>query len=151
MRHFYRAAIASVMLLAACDSKVYDTYRHTPLAGWEKNDTLFYDIPPMTESGEYELSIGIRTGNAFPFMAVTMIVDQTIVPGNKKMTDTIDCRLMEEGSTSRNGGISYFQYSRIIRRMRLAVKDSLHISVRHDMKREILPGVSDIGITLARR
>ena len=24
--------------------------------------------------------------------------------------------------------------------------DSIHITVRHDMKREILPGVSDIGV-----
>ena len=29
-----------MMILTACDGKVYDTYRHTSLEGWERNDTL---------------------------------------------------------------------------------------------------------------
>ena len=28
--------------------------------------------------------------------------------------------------------------------------DSIHVAIRHDMKREILPGVSDIGIKISK-
>lgn len=34
--------------------------------------------------------------------------------------------------------------------MTLVPGDSLQISVRHDMKREILPGVSDVGIKIEK-
>lgn len=143
--------LIGAMLLVACDGTVYDTYRHTPTAGWEKNDTLFYDIPPVRSAADYELQLGIRTNNAFPFVAVTLIIDQTVLPSGQTMSDTLDCHLTKENSTQKPNGISYSQYTTVVRRLRLAAKDSLHITVRHDMKRDILPGVSDVGIALSTR
>ncbi|MFQ9996553.1 MAG: gliding motility lipoprotein GldH, partial [Hoylesella buccalis] len=43
------------------------------------------------------------------------------------------------------------QYAFDITSMDLHEGDSLHISVRHDMKREILPGISNVGVSLTKR
>ena len=50
------------------DSMVYDSYSHTPIAGWEKNDTLSFDIPPLAASGYYQEHLGLRITGAYPFM-----------------------------------------------------------------------------------
>lgn len=149
MRTICVLAIVALATLSACDSKVYDTYHHTPLAGWEKNDTLYYDVPRITRAGIYELTLGVRTNNAFPFMAITLIVDQTILPSRQTVSDTLDCQLVKSGGTYKEGGINYYEYTTHVRTLSLAPQDSLHITVRHDMKRDILPGVSDVGIALS--
>ena len=63
---------------------------------------------------------------------------------------TLDCRLVKTNSTQKTGGISCFEYNTEVRRLRLNANDSMHITVRHDMKRDILPGVSDVGISVRR-
>ena len=141
--------IVALVALSACDSKVYDTYRHTPLAGWDKNDTLYYDVPAITRAGTYVLTLGVRTNNTFPFMGLTLIVDQTLLPSRHTVSDTLDCRLVKPGGTYKEGGINYYEYTTPVRTLSLAPQDSLHITVRHDMKRDILPGVSDVGIALS--
>ena len=144
-------SLLAAAMMAACDGRVYDTYRHTPLSGWEKNDTLYYDTPAVREGGIYDMTLGIRTNNSFPFTAVTLIVDVTTLPSRATWADTLDCRLVKAGSSHRQGGISYYEYTTQVRQAHLAQGDSLHITVRHDMKRDILPGVSDVGIALSKR
>src|SRR3712207_7962744 len=73
-----------IMFLAgACTgNKVYDRYVHTPVAGWEKNDTLVFCLSPMAKAGQYEADLGLRITTDYPFMGLTLIVDQMICPSN---------------------------------------------------------------------
>lgn len=145
------AFLMAGMLCAACTgNKVFHHYDHTPINGWEKVDTLKFDVPPLAEQGLYATSLGLRINSAFPFISMTLIVEQTILPGNKTVTDTINCPLMDKDGRVKGTGIGYYQYHFPVSVMRLNANDSLHITVRHDMKREILPGVSDVGIALER-
>ncbi|MBP7359673.1 MAG: gliding motility lipoprotein GldH, partial [Prevotella sp.] len=47
-------------------------------------------------------------------------------------------------------GISYYQYNFNISHIELHKGDSIHVCIRHNMKREILPGISDVGFSLGR-
>lgn len=77
--------MVAVFVLASCFQRtVYDEYAHTPIAGWEKNDTLSFDIPPILTTGYYQESLGLRITGAYPFTGLTLIVDQTIYPANKQ-------------------------------------------------------------------
>lgn len=148
MRYTGILAIAVLAILTACDGKVYDTYRHTSLDGWERNDTLCYDVNKMAHQGNYMVELGLRTSYSYPFMALTLIVDQTILPAGTTVTDTLNCELIKPNHTQKTGGISVFQYHTLVRQLSLNANDSLHITVRHDMKRDILPGISDVGISI---
>ncbi len=146
------AYIMTGLLCAACTgNKVYHRYDHTSLNGWEKVDTLKFDVPPVAAKGLYATTLGLRINGAFPFMSMTLIVEQTILPANKTVVDTIGCQLMDSGGRVKGTGIGYYQYHFPVSVMKLNSNDSLHITVRHDMKREILPGVSDVGIALERQ
>lgn len=140
------------LLLFACnEGKVYDRFQHTPLSGWEKNDTLTFDVPPMRQSGNYQAKLAMRINSSFPFKSLTLIVEQTVLPHRNKYVDTLDCELIGNNGIAQGRGISYYQYDFNITQLKLQQGDSLHIKVRHDMKREILPGISNVGITLIRK
>lgn len=143
-------AAATLAMTACTGNKVYDQYEHTPLAGWEKNDTLTFDVAKAAEAGTYASSLMLRINESFPFMSLTLIVEQQILPSHDITTDTLHCSLIDSGGNFNGQGISYHQYRFPITTMPLAAGDSLHISVRHDMKREILPGISDVGIMISK-
>ncbi len=141
--------IAATALQSCNESKVYDKYDHTPLSGWEKNDTLRFDIPRLTADGMYESTLGLRITDNYPFMGLTLIVEQRLMPADTIFTDTVKCELTDRNGKTRGKGVSYYQFRFPVTKMQLSKGDSLHIRVRHDMKREMLPGISDVGISLS--
>lgn len=138
--------------LSSChDKTVFYEFAHTPVAGWEKNDTLSFGIPPLAADGTYEEQLGLRIMGAYPFMKLTLIVNQTVIPHEKNAertvkVDTVECDLINRKGETKGQGISYYQYAFPINIYRFNAMDSIHITIRHDMKREILPGISDIGV-----
>lgn len=139
-------------IVASCTTNtVYDSYSHTPLSGWEKNDTLTFNIRPFAESGNYNETVGIRMTTAFPFTSISLIVEQNIMPNGKVITDTIKCPITDARGNFLGNGISSYQYEFPLRDINLHKGDSIHVSIRHNMKREILPGVSDIGLKIDKK
>ena len=137
-------------LLSSCTEKrVYYKYCHTPIAGWEKNDTLLFNIPRMTKAGIYKAELGLRINGDYPFMNLTLIVSQTIYPGHKIKADTLNCHLISANGMPKGQGLNTYQYNFPLPDTSLNQGDSLCVSIKHDMKREILPGVSDVGFMLA--
>ncbi len=137
------------ILSTACKQDLtFDQYAHTPIAGWEKNDALFFDIPPCATSGIYQEELGLRITGDYPFMGLTLIVQQTIYPDKTVRTDTVNCRLIDQNGKTTGQGISYYQYNFPLCIQHLNKGDSIHVAVRHDMKREIMPGISDIGLKM---
>ena len=150
---------ATLLLVACVGNKVYDHYEHTPLAGWEKNDTLIFSIPKSAiTGGNYIIDLGLRINASYPFMGLTLVVEQSVFRQTanashilfRQQTDTLSCKLIDERGNAQGAGVSHYQFRFNVSEMPLQPTDSLHIRVRHDMKREILPGVADIGIQLYR-
>ena len=91
---YFIVLTAIVHILSACSgSTVYDEYAHTPIAGWEKNDTLSFEVSPLLEPGHYKQSLGLRITGAYPFMGLTLIVEQTVYHRNRKIPG--ECRSEE--------------------------------------------------------
>ena len=138
--------------LVSCNrNTVFYHYEHTPITGWEKNDTLIFDVPSTSASGRYEEEVGLRINGSYPFMSLTLIIDQTVLPDNITRSDTLNCRLTTPGGNKKGHGVSCYQYSFPLKDINLKQGDSLHICIRHNMKREILPGISDIGMKISCR
>ena len=90
----------SMMVTSCKESTVYYKYAHTPIAGWEKNDTLIFHMPAFAEGGEFTEELGLRISDNYPFTSVCIIVDNTIIPkdnalGAKTESDTITCSLFD--------------------------------------------------------
>lgn len=144
--------LGAVLALAACTrNRVYDRYAHTPVAGWERNDTLVFDVPPVAAAGDYVSRLGMRISGGYPFMGLTVVVEQTVLPSRRVTADTLACQLINADGTPRGRGMGFYQYSFPVTAGHLDKGDSLHVTIRHNMRREILPGISDVGFQLSRR
>ncbi|MDE5985721.1 MAG: gliding motility lipoprotein GldH [Prevotella sp.] len=138
-----------ILFPSSCiDKCVYDHYEHTTVGGWEKNDALIFEIPTLKESGRYVMSLGLRTSEAYPFQNLSLVVEQTSFPSKKKTVDVVNCNIADRQGTMLGNGITLYQYAMPVRKKFHMRGDSLHITVRHNMKREILPGIVDIGIRI---
>lgn len=144
---FIAAAMAT--MVGCTGNKVYDKYQHTLISGWEKNDILTFRVPGVKASGTYSPELMLRINGSYPFMGITMIVEQRMFPSMETRTDTLKCNLIDDKGNTEGQGLSYYQYSFPIPKLQLAAGDSLQVSIRHDMKREILPGISDVGYSLS--
>lgn len=149
---FALLVVMSLLILSACNSRlVYDRYASTPISGWEKNDTLSFDIRPVDGTDTYDMWLGLRTSEAYPFTAITLIVEQHIYPRDTIINDTVSCKITDRHGNASGSGVNFHQYRFPVAALQLQEGDSIHIRVRHDMKREILPGISDVGISLNRK
>ena len=137
------------MTMVSCNRKtVYDRYLPTSDDGWEKCDTLTFCIPAVKENGTYKEEIGLRITDSYPFTKLCLIVEQTVMPAEVTRCDTLYCRLIDDDGKVKGRGLSHYQYKFHLTSIALAQGDSLCVNIRHNMRREILPGISDVGMRL---
>ena len=140
-----------VLLLMACrDDTVYHRYLHTNRAGWERNDTLRFLIPPVKEAGRYSEELGLRTDGNYPFMTLTLIVEQSKGDAGILRCDTVECKLINKQGRPTGTGLNHYQYTFPLATVDLEQEEPLRIVIRHDMKRELLPGIMDVGIQMTK-
>ncbi len=148
----YYIGLVTLLVCSSCDNKTtYSRYQHVSIAGWEKNDALSYDIPPMKQDGTFQKSIGVRISSDYPFMGLTLVIEQQLFPSMDCHYDTLTCNLIDNEGNAIGQGVTLYQYHFPIDTIVLHKGDSLSIRIRHDMKREILPGVADIGVMLTKQ
>lgn len=153
MRNKPFVIVVLLMLIALCGCQrqiAYHAFRHVYDPGWDKTDTLHFDIKPLSTDGSYRLDTELRTDKDYPFRKLMIEVDQTVYPSKERFHDVINCELISENGAISGDGISYFQYRFHVRDLSLHQGDSIHLSLTHNMKREIMPGISDVGVRLSR-
>lgn len=150
-------AIATIVLLIAtiinisCDnSTIYNKYINADTRGWGKNEVMEYTIDSIAQTGTYNLTLGLRINNTYPFQNLNMLISQTIYPKNITYTDTITCRVTDRQGKMNGYGVTLYQYSMLAATMEYTKGDSIKVRVIHNMKREVLPGIVDIGIKIAK-
>lgn len=146
------AIVASTLVLHACTGGlIYDHYEHTPNDGWDSSDTLAFDVDSIPQAGLYGMTLGLRADSDYPFKSVTVIIDRLVMPTGTQSHDTIACQLVDDDGNILGRGISNYQYSFHIADVHYNQGDSIHVTVRHHMRREILKGINDIGIEIYKK
>ena len=135
--------------IASCDRlPIYSHYEPAPTSGWEKNDTISFAISPVSEAGYYKEELGLRISEDYPYQSLCLVVQQIVLPSGYCHYDTLLCHLIDKKGNIRGTGVNHYQYTFHVNTIRLAEGDSLRILVKHNMKRNIMPGVTDIGIRI---
>lgn len=143
-------AVVAFPLMACQDNVVYTSYQSVEIDGWDKTTTTVYDVAHIKSAGNYNEMIGIRTNDKYPFMSLNLIVEQTVMPSGRQLTDTVDCQLADRNGRKLGHGQSLWLQIIPFRKLTLNKDDSLHINIRHNMRRNILRGVSDIGLIIEK-
>lgn len=148
MRRAAYTLFVIALLLTACDSTLYDHYEHASTGGWDRNDVMRFRVPRAQAGAECALTLGLRTDNSYPFMRLTLIVETKHSPSGRVERDTLNPQLIDRNGHATGSGINNHQYELHVRNLSLRAGDRLTVSVRHDMRREVMPGITDVGIIL---
>lgn len=142
--------MAVTAVFSSCNRQtVYNHFEHTATNGWERNDTLTFVTAPL-DAGNYDEQLALRISGDYPFMNVNLVVEQMAPPSHQVIRDTLVCNLIDKEGIVKGYGTSNYQYLFPLKHLCLHDSASLHITVRHDMKREMLPGIKDLGIIIKR-
>ena len=141
--------ITVALVTASCDRKtVYHHYEHTPLEGWEKDDTLFFSTERMPQEAALQRDIELRMADSYPFRNLSLIIEQTTLPSCHTQRDTLDCPLITPDGKILGQGITLYQYRFRLPDISVSEGDSLKLKIYHNMRRETLTGIADIGVRL---
>lgn len=136
-------------ILSACHRRtVFSYYGHPSSTAWEKNAPVAFSTNTLKDDGMYVEDVGVCINSDYPFKSLTLIIEQTRYPAYEIWSDTLNCELIDDAGYATGQGVSQFQYVFPLKKVQLHQGDSLAIAIRHDMKRELLPGVVNIGLWL---
>lgn len=141
------SGIFLISSLWSCNvSPSYHQYKPTSTEGWEQGDAIQFPIDSLLQGGEYALSVGVRATEAYPFQTLYLLVEQNFSKPVLTRRDTVKCILTNKQGDLDGSGLRVMQYSFHVGKIALHKGQSGMITIRHIMRREILPGVSDVGI-----
>lgn len=149
---YLTAWVAIGIAASSCqDDIVFHHYKSTPAWGWECNDTVTFHTEPMLQAGIYNETVGLRMMSNYPFMNLCLIVDQTVLPQKTVTRDTLTCQLIDNRGRTNEKGIDHFQYEFPLRQLHLEKGERLHVAIHHIMKRDMIPGITDVGIKISKK
>lgn len=147
------ACVAAALWLgvASCrEGTVMHFYRETPVEGWDQSDALVYPIDTVKDGGVYKMEVGVRTTNGYPYQKLWLTISAELHNPDTAFADTLACGFVDAGGARDGSGTDTYQYRYDAGTVELRKGQSGTFRIQHIMRREILPGISDIGIRLSR-
>lgn len=145
----------SALLLAACQSNtVYHSYQPAPLTGWNKSDTLIYTLPSTIPTGAYELEIGIRHQEIYPYQNLWLGIAHNMKDSLTYTKDSLELILADkDGNWKGVGPGGLYQYTQTFKKSVYIDQEgnSRTFRIYHIMSDKPLKGVSDIGVKLTKK
>ena len=120
------------------------------MEGWESKDTLTFSIDSLTMEDTYVLSLGIRTAVNYPFQSLWVVVKQSWNTPLRQRIDTVACVTHDTHGNALGKGVARSQQLMAVDTLQLPIGARGTISIRHIMRRDLLPGISDVGIELRK-
>ena len=138
----------SACLLTACnENTVYHSYQSLPDEGWEKSDTLSFQIP-ITDSIPTTLRLfaEVRNRIEYPYHDLHLFISQNL------QDSTIVFSLADStGRWTGHGWGSIYQSETFIKSVLPLRSGNYTIKVINGMKDEKLQGLSDVGIRIEKQ
>lgn len=149
-----KLACLPVFLLAACQSHtVYHSYEPISPDGWAKSDTLVYALPASIPMGNYEMEIGIRFQESYPYRDIWLGISYNTLDTLTYVTDTLQLFLADEGGnkTGNSPGGLYQCDLNYNASFPIRVEGNARtFRIVHLMTDNPLIGISDVGIQLRK-
>ena len=114
-----------LLLTAACapeERTLCYSYRAVDAKGWEQHDGVTFNSDTVRISGNYAITVGLRTTAAYPF------------------------------PTGRNHGhgVSIFEQLCPLKQVHMETGQTVTVSINHIMRRVMLPGITDVGLIIRK-
>lgn len=68
----------SILLLTACQKEDgLHQFHHVDVEGWDRNDTIAFDVPASSEEKDYDLQLNVRITQNYAFRDLWLVVEHT--------------------------------------------------------------------------
>ena len=151
----FTAAVLAVSLLgmlAGCGSgPVASDAAPVDPAGWSSKDTVRLQFDVTAPEHRHDLQFGLRHNQDYPFSNLYLFVRLTY-PNGKTLTDTLACPLAcPDGTWYGDGGEWVDHRIGYKRGVAFPLEGSYRLDIVHAMRRDPLPGISDVRFALFDR
>lgn len=165
LRQFLRGALRTMAPLAAAamlwgcglDGTNFSRYHALPAEGWRYGDTLAYcvriadtsgygEAPDSVDTGE--LRVALRHDGSYPYSAVALEV--TYPERGRLRRDTIRMQLADSFGRWTGQGFGDSYQTEAVVTPSLTLADSSMVTVRHVVRADTLPGISQVGLFFER-
>ncbi len=151
------AAFVVVAMVMACYPRTaYFRFFSVDVNGWDRDSVLQYNVRAVKEKGYYVEEIGLRANVDYPFQKLSLVVDQTIIStsmehGNIHLSDTMTIDVFDQMGRLEGRGVNLKQIMVPLKSVELEKDDSISVSIRHNMRRLKLNGITDVGLRVTRQ
>lgn len=117
--------------------------------GWNVRDTIRIPVPAVPADADYRLSVGMRVTNAFSWEGVWVEAELVVDTPHVRHADTLFVRVYDGQARPLAEGVNLLQVEVPAPKsvhLRRGQKGSLRL--RHLMRRETLPFITDVGVAL---
>lgn len=174
--HVLIFALLAILISSCQDKTVFHQYEATDIEGWDVTERVDFSIDTLTFGGNFQPTLHLRTttGGEYPFQALAIAVTQRwVLPAKSapatpaksatttaplatdslliERTDTLQCRFTTNTGHRLEKGISRSQFSYSLPQLHLPTGAVGTISITHLMRKETIPGISDVGFSLEVR
>lgn len=137
------------LFLSSCTSNtLYHSYKPLPKEGWERSDTVCFDLPRVEDDFSGTLTIGLRTTAHVGIQDVVLAVEQCDGTGAVCRCDTVRYPLADAEGNALTGGVNIHQYETQHLPLLLRKGKSTSVRIHHLMRHETLSGITELGIRL---
>jgi len=144
--------LTGLSLLYGCYSgTIYSHYEPVPLDGWWNTDTIRFELGPVMDGGTFHDEVTLRTTTAYPYTQLAVVVRQQVIPNGEARTDSITLLLTDNQGNPSGVGTIHRHHSLELRPLHIEKDQQLAVSIYHNMKKECLSGITDIGITITKK
>ncbi len=137
----------AALCFSACHKHIaYHHYEPITNAEWGREDTVTFSVPALEEGGYYDTQIELRANDSYPYQSLHMIVECEVLPQGRIFRDTLLCQMTDDKGHALGNGVCDQLCEVPYTTLHLQAGDSLHVSIFHHMRSEILTGIMDIGL-----
>lgn len=147
------ALLIALLATGCADDVVFQEDAQLPNGQWERgwNPTFSFDISDTVNA--HDVFLDLRHTGEYPFSNLFAFVKLT-GPGGEHLTDTVECTLADPAGRWYGKGTGFVSSYRahVLYKMRNRFPRSGRYSIQLEqaMRRDTLPGVLDVGISVER-
>ena len=142
--------LIALSLSACTGSTFYHSYKPLPKEGWERHDTVCFDLPKAGQDIDGTLIIGLRTAAHTPMQDIVLAVEQCFDAPPDYVCDTVRYPLTDDEGYALAKGVNHHQYEDRQLPLQMKKGQSGSVRIRHLMTHELMTGITEVGIRKER-
>ena len=139
------------LALAGCGEVFFQESKTIPNKIWEQGSNFSFDVTVTDTMTGYDFYIDLRNDASYPYANVYMFVTTTF-PSGKSARDTVECFLADKTGRWLGTGLGDVLDNHILfkENIRFPNTGTYRFEFEHGMRKEALPSVLDLGISLEK-